>query len=203
MSEKRWKVSGSYAEVCNCDVACPCIFLSAPTEGYCDAAIWWHVKEGDYGGVPLRGLTVVSVIQAPTLMLKGGWKANVYIDEKASATQREALLKIFTGKAGSWLERFQRLISEVRQVKYVPRELEENDGVRAIRIPDTLEARIEVLKGRDKTTPTVIQNSPSGISDKYPHTVAKSTVNKYRDGDTAWDNAERNGFYAPFEYSNY
>lgn len=25
-----WKVSGTYFEACNCDVACPCVFTSAP-----------------------------------------------------------------------------------------------------------------------------------------------------------------------------
>jgi hypothetical protein len=28
-----WKVSGSYFETCNCEAACPCIFLSPPTSG--------------------------------------------------------------------------------------------------------------------------------------------------------------------------
>ncbi|MHA6645712.1 DUF1326 domain-containing protein, partial [Mesorhizobium sp. A623] len=32
-----WKLSGSYFETCNCETACPCVFLSPPTEGDCTA----------------------------------------------------------------------------------------------------------------------------------------------------------------------
>ena len=34
---QEWKVTGTYFEACNCDVACPCIFLSPPTTGECKA----------------------------------------------------------------------------------------------------------------------------------------------------------------------
>ena len=28
-----WKLEGLYFEACNCDAACPCVFLSPPTMG--------------------------------------------------------------------------------------------------------------------------------------------------------------------------
>jgi hypothetical protein len=34
-----WKVRGTYFETCNCAVACPCVFLSAPTDGECTVLI--------------------------------------------------------------------------------------------------------------------------------------------------------------------
>ena len=34
MSQK-WNVAGTYFEACNCNVACPYVFLSPPTEGEC------------------------------------------------------------------------------------------------------------------------------------------------------------------------
>ena len=36
-----WSIKGTYFESCNCEVACPCLFLSAPTEGYCTALVGW------------------------------------------------------------------------------------------------------------------------------------------------------------------
>ena len=30
-----WEISGTYFEACNCEIACPCVFLSAPTTGDC------------------------------------------------------------------------------------------------------------------------------------------------------------------------
>ena len=36
MAEK-WNLDGTYMEACNCEVACPCIFTSPPTEEDCTA----------------------------------------------------------------------------------------------------------------------------------------------------------------------
>jgi hypothetical protein len=34
-----WGLSGTYFESCNCDTACPCVFLSEPTEGDCTVLV--------------------------------------------------------------------------------------------------------------------------------------------------------------------
>ena len=53
-----WKVRGTYFETCNCAAACPCVFLSAPTEGKCTVLIAWHIDQGNFGAVALNGLNV-------------------------------------------------------------------------------------------------------------------------------------------------
>jgi hypothetical protein len=35
---QEWKINGTY-----CEAACPCIFLSDPTEGDCTALVAWHI----------------------------------------------------------------------------------------------------------------------------------------------------------------
>jgi hypothetical protein len=40
MAEK-WQARGTYFEACNCQVACPCNFTSAPTEGECKVVVAW------------------------------------------------------------------------------------------------------------------------------------------------------------------
>jgi hypothetical protein len=57
MSEN-WTVSGTYFESCNCDVACPCIFLSDPTQGECTALVGWHIDDGSSDGLSLSDLNV-------------------------------------------------------------------------------------------------------------------------------------------------
>ena len=37
-----WKLEGTYFESCNCDLACPCVFLSAPTEEECTVLVDWR-----------------------------------------------------------------------------------------------------------------------------------------------------------------
>lgn len=39
----------------------------------------------------------------PGNILKGNWKVRVYIDDKATAQQKDALIKVWTGKAGGRL----------------------------------------------------------------------------------------------------
>jgi hypothetical protein len=49
-----WQLKGTYFEACNCNVACPCVFLSAPSEGECRVLVAWHVDQGKDGEVISR-----------------------------------------------------------------------------------------------------------------------------------------------------
>jgi hypothetical protein len=69
-----WKVSGTYFEACNCAAACPCVFLSAPTEGQCTVMLAWHIEQGSSGGVKLNGLNVALLAHSPGHMLQTKWK---------------------------------------------------------------------------------------------------------------------------------
>ena len=62
---QEWKVTGTYFEACNCDVACPCIFLSPPTTGECKALLGWHIDEGSFGDVALERLNVALYVYSP------------------------------------------------------------------------------------------------------------------------------------------
>jgi hypothetical protein len=62
-----------------------------------EAILAWHVREGEWNGVPLAGLSVVGVVKASATL--GDPFANplpvrsvLIVDEKATASQREALL---------------------------------------------------------------------------------------------------------------
>jgi len=67
-----WKIAGSYFEACNCDVACPCIFLSAPTSGDCTLLVAWHIEQGRFGQIDLDGLKAVLAVHSPGHMLDRG-----------------------------------------------------------------------------------------------------------------------------------
>ena len=105
-TKTRWQISGEYFESCNCDVVCPCEvsplgFLQArPDKGFCDVFLVFHINEGRFSDVDLRGLNFVIAAHAPGVMGQGNWTVAAYIDNKASAKQQEALGAIFTGAAG-------------------------------------------------------------------------------------------------------
>ena len=99
-----WSVSGSYYEVCSCEAICPCRRSrgeqgGAPTYDPCDFALSWWIKNGRAGATDLGGLKVVMVGRWD---VKPGnpWHVVLYIDERASDAQAEALTAVFLGRAG-------------------------------------------------------------------------------------------------------
>ena len=80
-----WKVSGDYAESCNCDVLCPCIFLQPASMGPCNAMLVWDIKQGHCDDVKLDGVKVSAYLEAGTENLTdGNCTLALYIDENAS-----------------------------------------------------------------------------------------------------------------------
>lgn len=59
-----------------------------------------RIREGHYETVDLSGLRWVVVLCFPGTLTEGRGSREVYIDERASAPQRDALVQILTGKAG-------------------------------------------------------------------------------------------------------
>lgn len=103
MTGKNWKLEGDYFEACNCDTVCPCVFLGNPDQGECDVTIAWHIDKGHFDDTFLDGLNVVAVFHTPGNMFTGPkWKAALYLDERATKEQADALGKIYSGKAGGF-----------------------------------------------------------------------------------------------------
>ena len=115
-----WKIAGSYFEACNCDIACPCVFLGPPTTGDCTLLVAWHIDQGRYGQVDLDGLNAVLAVQSPGHMMEGKWQVALYVDERVNQDQRDALTQIFSGQAGGHLAGVVPLIGEVLGVKAAP-----------------------------------------------------------------------------------
>lgn len=91
-----WQVTGELEEACSCSAPCPCWFKSLPTKMTCDGLQVVFITNGRYGKTPLDGLAVAQFVQSPegkTMFESfGNWKFdNIYIDEKASEEQREAM----------------------------------------------------------------------------------------------------------------
>jgi len=122
-----FSVKGKYFETCNCDVSCPCIWLGPATNDACDVLLAWHVSEGQRDGVDLSGLNAVMAVHTLKQMTDGNWKVALYLDERATPEQSEALGAVFSGGAGGHLAGLGPLIAEVAGV--VPAKISfEHDG---------------------------------------------------------------------------
>jgi hypothetical protein len=98
-----FSVEGDYFETCTCDVSCPCIWVKPADKETCDVMLAWHVTKGDKDGVDLSGLNAVLAVHSPKQMTDGGWKLALYLDDRATAEQSEAMGAVFSGGAGGHL----------------------------------------------------------------------------------------------------
>ncbi|MBV9732392.1 MAG: DUF1326 domain-containing protein [Verrucomicrobia bacterium] len=196
-----WKVSGSYFETCNCDVACPCIFLSPPTNGQCTAMLAWHIDQGHFGDTSLDGLNAVMIVYSPGHMMDGNWKVALYLDDKASQTQQDVSAQIFSGQAGGHLAALGPLIGEVLGVKAAPVEYRSEGKHRSVRLGNIGDAEITGLSGQNDGDVTVA-GAPFVAVPGVTFVVAKSKQMRFNDHGLKWEVSDKNGFYAPFAYQS-
>jgi len=142
-----YQLEGSLLEVCTCKVICPCWVGEDPDGGQCDGIVAYHVDRGTVDGVDVSGRTFVLLAHIPGNVLKGNWRAVVYVDDKASSQQKEALLNAFTGKLGGPLADQAQLIGEVVAVESVPIDFKVEKGKGTLKIGDGIEAELEPLQG--------------------------------------------------------
>jgi hypothetical protein len=197
---KNWSLKGTYFEACNCDAACPCVFLSAPTDGECTVLIAWHIDDGRYGDVDLNGLNVAMAVHSPGHMVEVPWKAALYVDERASENQQGALTQIFAGQAGGHPARLGAHVGEVLGVTSLPMDYQAEGKERSLRIDGVAEAQISAIEGQGGGDVTV-EGHPLCIAPGFPAVTAKSSKLSYSDHGQQWEISGKTGFYSPFAYS--
>jgi len=201
MSPTSWRIKADYLENCNCELLCPCLFAVKPTYGDCNVPIAYHIREGEYGQVRLDGLTVVrvTIFPGPGIMASGNQKMALYIDERATPEQHDALVAIFSGKAGGPLARLQTLVTEFLGVKRVPITYTIAGHLHSVAIPEIVDVAVEPAGGSNPPREMVITNTRHACGPDLP--VGRGVRGTFRDYGYAWDNAGKNGHYKLIEWS--
>jgi len=194
-----WKLQGSYFETCNCEVACPCVWLQPPSEGDCKLLVAWHIDKGHFAEQSLNNLNIALACYAPANMKDGNWQAALYIDQRANDAQFDAITQIFSGQQGGHLEILMSFVTEVLGIKKVKIDYKEQGNKRFMSIPDIAQVEIESIQGITGAQST-ISNPPLCVVSSHPATVAKSKKYQYQDFDKDWQFNDRNGFYSAFSY---
>ena len=100
----KWRMRGQYLKNCSCLASCPCDTIGVPAPNkFCEGVVAMNVKEGNFDGVKLDGVKWAATVHWPGALHEGNGTLEAFIDEGASAQQREALIKILTGQAGGTL----------------------------------------------------------------------------------------------------
>ncbi|HEU0240878.1 MAG TPA: DUF1326 domain-containing protein [Micromonosporaceae bacterium] len=191
-------VEGDYFEVCTCDVSCNCVWLGPATKDSCDVLLAWHVTSGSKDGVDLSGLNAVMAVHSPKQMTDGGWKVALYLDDRASAEQSDALGAVFSGGAGGHLAALGPLIGEVAGVAPATITFEKSNGSLRAEVAGALSMSSDQLVGMDGHEPAVIGNAPFGAVTQ-PVRQAKANDVSYHDH---WnvDFSGTNSFVTDFRY---
>ncbi len=206
-TDVRWQITGDYFENCSCDVVCPCLFspapalTSQPSSGSCEVPLAFHIDRGSYGNVALDGLNAVEIWRAPGPMANGNISVALYIDERASDEQRDAMQAIFSGAAGGPIGALAPLVGEFLGVKSVPIQFQAEGKHRSAQIPGIMDLRVSAL-------PRLGSDEEIWVAAGHPFSPDKLALAVGDDGSTfadygmRWDNSGKNGHYASISWSN-
>ena len=175
-----YHLEGRLLEVCNCRVLCPCWIGEDPDFGTCDTIVAWHFDKGKINGVDVSDRTIALIAHVPGNILEGNWRAAVYLDDRVTPQQEEAILSVYTGKLGGPVGDLVKLIGEVVSVEQVPITFDVQGGKGTITIGDVGYAELEPYLGPSgkvtTLTDTVFSTVPGApvFVGKSPHYRAKN-----------------------------
>jgi hypothetical protein len=193
-----WSMTGQYFEACNCEVACPCVFLSKPTQGVCTVLLGYHIGKGKSGSHPLDGLNFALAVFCRGNMMTNKWEAALYLGQRATEAQRGALQTILGGKAGGVFGVLAPFIAKLHGVRFVPIEFTVDGKKRSLKIPGIAEMWVQTLAGPDGKE-VKISNPPFSATPEFA--VAKSEKLELTDYGWKWDVSEKTSYVAPFTAS--
>jgi hypothetical protein len=169
-----YQLKGQLLEVCTCNTLCPCWVGDDPDSGTCDSSMAYHFDSGTIDGVDVSGLTLSLAVHIPGNVLKGNWRAIVFIDEKASAAQEAALLHVYTGKAGGPIADLVKLVGEVIAVRRAPISFNVVKGRGTFTVGDVVHAELEPFLG-PTGQPTTLTESIFSTVPGSPAYVGKAS----------------------------
>ena len=140
-----WKLSGSYAETCSCELMCPCnlSFDHGATYDYCRVTLAFNIREGDIENANVAGRKVVLIADTPKVMTDGNWKVGAFVDQEATDEQYDRLIEVFGGQRGGPMAEMAPLIGEMVGTQRAVIEMND-DGLRhSVRVDDSIVFEIQ------------------------------------------------------------
>ena len=162
MAQVDWRLKGEWVKNCNCAFGCPCDFNARPTNGACKGLLGMHITEGHFGDVRLDGLNFFVTVDFPGPLHEGNGTVQAIIEERATPSQREALLGIMSGQnsaEGTIFHIFSLIVTKMLDPIFAPIRFEfDLPGRRAkVSIPGVLETENEPIRNPVTGAPHRIQ----------------------------------------------
>ena len=156
-----WDLSGTYLESCNCEAICPCRRIGGrqggrSTYGICLGSLCWAIRRGQAGELDVSGLNVVLANVYDDDEPGSPWRFFLYLDERGSEPQREALTEIYLGHLGGTPQKqfpWAFKASQLLGVRTVAIEIDHTPGRGWFRAGDEVTVRIdEPVADQEPTT---------------------------------------------------
>ena len=164
-----YEIEGKLLEVCTCNVLCPCWVGEDPDNKTCDTVIAWGIEKGSIEGVDVSGLTMAVSAHIPkNILIPKSWKAVVFVDERATAEQEGAMIRLFTGQLGGAVADLAGLIGEVVAVERSPITFTVEGGKGRLTIGKLVEAEMAPFVGAT--------GNPTTLSETVFSTIPGSPV---------------------------
>lgn len=204
MDFPKWELAGDIFEGCNCQMICPChfSFKQRQTELVCQATWAFHLENGSWGSLGLADINTFVVALSPgESMIEGNWTALLYIDDRATPEQEEALRAIFSGTAGGPWPRLSQFFTdrEYKAVKLAPMEFTKEVRGFSLKVPGTAYLDVAAIAGADGQLVAKLSNVYNVIHGPE-HTLARSNHGIADEG-LAWDFTSTHGLYSKFRWS--
>jgi hypothetical protein len=198
-----YALEGRLLEVCTCAAICPCWVGEDPDGGTCDSALAWYVDRGTVRGVDVSERCVAISVHIPGNVFAGNWKAVVYVDDRCSDEQQDALLAVFTGALGGPIADLAALIGEVVAVQRAPMVFTVVDGAGTLKIGDDVEAHLAPFQGATGKTTTLSETVFSTVpgSPAFPGKASVFRRNSALLGRPDIDISGRNALQAIFRFT--
>jgi len=197
-----WHLEGTYFENCNCDVICPCVassFVLPATNDRCNFLMAFHVDSGEIDGVDVSGLGVGIAGDTPGMMVDGGWRVGVLMDENASNEQAEALAGVFSGQKGGPMELLSPLIGEMLGTERASIDYADEGSRHRVKIGAYVDLEVEDFVPEEGTEPTRLTGTIHPANSTL--TVARATRSRVSAFGIDFSAEGKNGHSAPFSWS--
>ncbi len=172
-----YQLEGELLEVCTCQVLCPCWVGEDPDGGICQGLLAWHIVKGTVNAVDVSGRTIVALAHIPGNILKGNWRIVVYLDDKTTPQQQEAILNVWTGKLGGPCADLAQLVGQVAGVERVPIVFDSQGVKGRLKVGDGIEAELAPFQGA-QGHPTALHDTVFTTIPGSPAYVGKATTYK-------------------------
>lgn len=196
-----WSIKGELILNCNCSVFCPCVVSLGqhpPTEGHCQGWAGVRIDKGKYGKINLAGLNVAILLEIPERMGRGNWTVALYVDERASDAQFDALTEIFSGKAKGTTGLFSILVGTFLGAVRAAVTYETEGKRRRLTVPKKILGEVEPIEGAKPGAEVKIVNTQYWIGPEV--TVAHATKSRVRAFGRVWDFVGRSAEICPIDW---